>query len=112
MSVEYELDGQRCVHINGRPQVTSSEAASSQIDCADQAEVDHYRDALVDGGQESQCGWLEDRYGSSWQVVPAGMDELSSEPDPGPAQRVIQAMLQMRTLDVAALRPAADAVPA
>ena len=112
MTVEYELDGQRFVHINGGPQFTFSEAVSLQIDCADQAEVDHYWDALVDGGEESQCGWLKDRYGFSWQVVPAGMEELFSDPDPGRAQRAMQAMLQMRKLDVAAMRRAADAVPA
>ena len=112
MTVEYELDGQRFVHINGGPQFTFSEAVSFQIDCADQAEVDHYWDRLVDGGEESQCGWLKDRYGVSWQVVPAGMDDVLSDPDPGRAQRAMQAMLQMRKLDVAALRRAADAVPA
>jgi predicted 3-demethylubiquinone-9 3-methyltransferase (glyoxalase superfamily) len=111
MTVEYELDGQRMVHINGGPQFTFSEAVSLQIDCADQAEVDHYWDALVDGGAESQCGWLKDRYGFSWQVVPAGMDELFSDPDQARAQRAMQAMLGMRKLDVEALRRAADGVP-
>jgi predicted 3-demethylubiquinone-9 3-methyltransferase (glyoxalase superfamily) len=112
MSVEYELDGQRYVHINGGPQFTFSEAFSFQVDCADQAEVDYYWDKLVDGGEESQCGWLKDRYGFSWQIVPAGMDELFSDPDPGRAQRAMQAMLQMTKLDVAELRRAADGVPA
>lgn len=78
---------------------------------ADQAEVDRYWDRLVgDGGQESQCGWLKDRYGLSWQIVPAGMEELFGDPDPGRAQRAMQAMLGMRKLDVAALRAAADGV--
>ncbi len=112
MTVEYELDGQRYVHINGGPQFTFSEAVSFQIDCADQAEVDYYWDKLLDGGEESQCGWLKDRYGFSWQVVPAGMDELFSDPDPGRAQRAMQAMLQMKKLDVDELRRAADSVPA
>ena len=112
MTVEYELDGQRYVHINGGPQFTFSEAVSFQIDCADQAEVDHYWAALVDGGEESQCGWLKDRYGFSWQVVPAGMDELFDDPDPGRAQRAMQAMLRMRKLDLAELLRAADGVPA
>jgi predicted 3-demethylubiquinone-9 3-methyltransferase (glyoxalase superfamily) len=112
MTVEYELDGQRLVHINGGPEFTFSEAVSLQIDCADQAEVDHYWNALVDGGEESQCGWLKDRYGFSWQVVPAGMEELFSDPDPDRAQRAMQAMLTMRKLDVEALRRAADGVPA
>ena len=112
MTVEYELDGQRYVHINGGPEFTFSEAVSFQINCADQAEVDYYWDKLVDGGEESQCGWLKDRYGFSWQVVPAGMEELFSDPDPGRAQRAMQAMLTMRKLDVAELRRAADSVPA
>jgi predicted 3-demethylubiquinone-9 3-methyltransferase (glyoxalase superfamily) len=112
MTVEYELDGQRYVHINGGPEFTFSEAVSFQINCADQAEVDYYWDKLVDGGEESQCGWLKDRYGFSWQVVPAGMEELFSDPDPGRAQRAMQAMLSMRKLDVAELRRAADSVPA
>jgi predicted 3-demethylubiquinone-9 3-methyltransferase (glyoxalase superfamily) len=112
MTVEYELDGQRYVHINGGPQFTFSEAVSFQINCADQAEVDYYWDKLVEGGEESMCGWLKDRYGFSWQVVPAGIDELFTDPDPGRAQRAFQAMLTMRKLDVAELRRAADAVPA
>ena len=112
MTVEYELDGQRYVHINGGPQFTFSEAVSFQINCADQAEVDYYWEKLTDGGEESQCGWLKDRYGFSWQVVPAGMDELFSDADPGRAQRAMQAMLQMKKLDVAELRRAADSVPA
>ncbi len=112
MTVEYELDGQRYVHINGGPQFTFSEAVSFQIDCADQAEVDYYWDKLLDGGEESQCGWLKYRYGFSWQVVPAGMEELFSDPDPARAQRAMQAMLTMRKLDVEALRRAADGVPA
>jgi predicted 3-demethylubiquinone-9 3-methyltransferase (glyoxalase superfamily) len=113
MTVEYELDGQRLVHINGGPEFTFSEAVSLQIDCADQAEVDHYWERLLEGGgEESQCGWLKDRYGFSWQVVPAGMEELFSDPDPARAQRAMQAMLTMRKLDVEALRRAADGVPA
>ncbi len=113
MTVEYELDGQRLVHINGGPEFTFSEAVSLQIDCADQAEVDHYWERLLEGGgEESQCGWLKDRYGFSWQVVPAGMEELFSDPDPARAQRAMQAMLTMCKLDVDALRRAADGVPA
>jgi predicted 3-demethylubiquinone-9 3-methyltransferase (glyoxalase superfamily) len=112
MTVEYELDGQRYVHINGGPQFTFSEAISLQINCADQAEVDHYWEKLSDGGEEGPCGWLKDRYGVSWQVVPAGMDELFSDPDPGRAHRAFQAMMGMTKLDVAAIRRAADSVPA
>jgi predicted 3-demethylubiquinone-9 3-methyltransferase (glyoxalase superfamily) len=112
MTVEYELDGQRYVHINGGPQFTFSEAVSFQINCADQAEVDRYWDALTEGGEEGQCGWLKDRYGFSWQVVPAGMDEMFADPDKGRAERAMQAMLGMKKLDVAELRRAADGEPA
>jgi predicted 3-demethylubiquinone-9 3-methyltransferase (glyoxalase superfamily) len=112
MTVEWELDGQRFVGINGGPQFPFSEAVSFQITCKDQAEVDHYWDALVAGGQESQCGWLKDRYGLSWQVVPEGMEEVLHDPDSERAQRAMQAMLGMAKLDVEALRRAADGVPA
>ena len=88
MTVEWELDGQRFVGINGGPMFTFSEAVSFQITCRDQHEVDRYWDALVDGGEESQCGWLKDRYGLSWQVVPDGMDEiLPTRTRSGPAGR-------------------------
>ena len=112
MTVEWELDGQRFVGINGGPQFTFDEAVSFQIDCADQEEVDHYGAALSDGGEEGPCGWLKDRFGLSWQVVPRGMDELFSDPDPAKAQRAMQAMLQMSKLDIAGLRSAAEGVPA
>lgn len=110
MTVEWELDGQRFIGINGGPQFTFDEAVSFLITCADQAEVDRLWDALTaDGGQESMCGWLKDRFGLSWQVIPAGLGELLSDPDAGRAQRATAAMLQMRKLDLAALRAAADA---
>ena len=112
MTVEYELDGQRFVHINGGPQFTFSEAVSLQIECADQAELDHYWEKLLDGGEVSQCGWLKDRYGFSWQVVPVGIEELFTDPDPGRAYRAFQAMLTMTKLDIEAIRRAADSVPA
>ena len=112
MTVEWELDGQRFVGINGGPQFTFDEAVSFQIDCADQEEVDHYWAALSDGGEVGPCGWLKDRFGLSWQVVPRGMDELFSDPDPAKAQRAMQAMLQMSKLDIAGLRSAAEGVPA
>ena len=112
MTVEFELDGQRFVGINGGPQFTFDEAVSFQIDCEDQAEVDHYWEKLTEGGQEVQCGWLKDRYGLSWQVVPTGMDELFADPDPTRAQRAMQAMFGMKKLDIAALQAAADGVPA
>ncbi|HJR24747.1 MAG TPA: VOC family protein [Acidimicrobiales bacterium] len=112
MTVEWELDGQRFVGINGGPQFTFDEAVSFQVDCADQEEIDYYWAALSDGGEEGPCGWLKDRFGLSWQVVPTGMDELFSDPDPTKAQRAMQAMLQMGKLDIAALRSAAEGVPA
>lgn len=108
MVVEFELDGQRVVGINGGPDFTFSEAVSLEITCKDQEEVDYYWDRLTDGGQESQCGWLKDKFGFSWQVVPEGMDAVFSNPDPQVAARAMQAMLGMRKLDVAALRAAAE----
>ena len=107
MTVEFELDGQRVVGINGGPQFTFSEAVSFQIDCVDQADVDFYWERLTAGGEESQCGWLKDRYGVSWQVVPRGMEEVFGNPDPEAAQRAMQAMMGMRKIDVAALQAAA-----
>jgi predicted 3-demethylubiquinone-9 3-methyltransferase (glyoxalase superfamily) len=112
MTVEWELDGQRFVGINGGPHFTFSEAVSFQISCADQAEVDYYWERLTDGGEEGQCGWLKDRYGLSWQVVPEGMEAVFADPDPKKAERAMQAMLKMRKLDIAELRAAADGVPA
>ena len=112
MTVEFELDGERFVGINGGPQFPFTEAVSFQITCEDQGEVDFYWGKLTEGGEEGQCGWLKDRYGLSWQVVPTGMDEVFSDPDPERAQRAMQAMLSMRKLDVEALRRAADGVPA
>ena len=108
MTVEWELDGQRFVGINGGPQFPFTEAVSFQITCETQEEVDRYWEVLTDGGEESQCGWLKDRYGLSWQVVPVGMEEVFADPDPARAQRAMQAMLQMGKLDIAELRAAAD----
>jgi predicted 3-demethylubiquinone-9 3-methyltransferase (glyoxalase superfamily) len=112
MTVEFEVGGLNFVGINGGPEFPFTEAVSFQIDCADQAEVDRFWDRFIgDGGQESQCGWLKDKYGLSWQVVPAGMAEVFADPDPARAQRAVQAMLGMKKLDVAALRAAADGLP-
>jgi predicted 3-demethylubiquinone-9 3-methyltransferase (glyoxalase superfamily) len=112
MTVEFELDGQRFVGINGGPQFTFDEAVSFQITCETQEEVDRYWERLSEGGSEGQCGWLKDRFGLSWQVVPAGMGELFADPDPERARRAMEAMLGMSKLDIAALRSAADGVPA
>ena len=112
MTVDFELDGQRFTGINGGPDFKFDEAISLLINCEDQDEVDYYWEKLSEGGSEGPCGWLKDRYGLSWQVVPAGMEELFSDPDPERAQRAMKAMLEMRKLDIAALRAAADGVPA
>jgi predicted 3-demethylubiquinone-9 3-methyltransferase (glyoxalase superfamily) len=112
MTVEFELNGQRFVGINGGPQFTFDEAISFQITCADQDEVDHYWECLSEGGGEGQCGWLKDRFGLSWQVIPAGIGELLGDPDPERAQRAMQAMLKMGKLDLAAMRAAADGAAA
>lgn len=109
LTVAFNLDGQPVVGINGGPMFSFTEAVSLEITCADQAEVDYYWDALLaDGGEASQCGWLKDKYGLSWQVVPVGMAELFSDPDPARAERAMQAMFPMRKLDLAALLAAAD----
>jgi predicted 3-demethylubiquinone-9 3-methyltransferase (glyoxalase superfamily) len=112
MTVEFELDGQRFVGINGGPEFTFDEAVSFEIKCETQDEIDYYWEQLCEGGQEGPCGWLTDRYGLSWQVVPTGMEELFADPDPQRAQRAMQAMLAMGKLDIAALRSAADGVTA
>ena len=110
LTVDFELDGQRLTGINGGPNFTFDEAVSFLVECEDQAEVDHYWDKLREGGgEESQCGWLKDRYGLSWQVVPKGMDEIFARNDDG-ARRAMEAMFGMRKLDVAALRAAAEGV--
>ena len=112
LTVEWELNGQRFVGINGGPQFKFDEAVSFAINCKDQDEVDYYWERLTDGGEESMCGWLKDRYGLSWQVVPEGMEELFGDPDPQRAERAWKAMMDMRKLDINALRSAADGVPA
>jgi predicted 3-demethylubiquinone-9 3-methyltransferase (glyoxalase superfamily) len=111
MTVEFELDGQRFVGINGGPEFAFDEAVSFEITCSDQDEIDYYWEKLTDGGAESQCGWCKDRFGLSWQVVPNGMEELFADPDQSRATRAMEAMFGMRKLDIAALRDAADGVP-
>lgn len=108
MTVTFELAGHRYVALNGGPNFTFNEAVSFQIDCADQDEVDYYWSALSEGGEEGPCGWLKDRFGLSWQVVPAALPTLLSDPDPDKAQRAMRAMLGMRKLNVAELQRAAD----
>ena len=106
MTVEFELDGKPFLGLNGGPQFKFSEAVSFQIFVQDQAELDHYWDGLIaGGGEESQCGWCKDRFGLSWQVVPAGMGKWMSNPATG--QRVADAFMKMRRLDIATLERAA-----
>jgi predicted 3-demethylubiquinone-9 3-methyltransferase (glyoxalase superfamily) len=108
MVVEFELDGERFVAINGGDQFKFDEAVSLQINCETQEEIDYFWERLTEGGEESVCGWLKDKYGLSWQVTPPGMEELFADPDPERAKRASEAMFQMRKLDIAALQRAAD----
>jgi predicted 3-demethylubiquinone-9 3-methyltransferase (glyoxalase superfamily) len=112
MTVDFTLDGQEYTALNGGPQFPFNEAVSFQIMCADQEEADHYWNRLTEGGEESMCGWLKDKFGVSWQVVPVELMQLVSDPDAGRAQRATQAMLQMRRIDIAEIKRAADSVPA
>jgi predicted 3-demethylubiquinone-9 3-methyltransferase (glyoxalase superfamily) len=107
MIVEFALGGRRFLALNGGPEFTFNEAVSFEILCDSQEEVDRYWELLGEGGEHGPCGWLKDRFGVSWQVVPRRLNELVADPDREKAQRVIAAMLQMRKLDVAALEAAA-----
>ena len=107
MMVSFELAGQRFLALNGRPQFTFTEATSMYVDCATQEEVDELWAKLTEGGEESQCGWLKDRWGLSWQIIPKALNELLSNPDPAKAQQVMKAMLGMRKIDIKALEAAA-----
>ena len=109
LTVEFELFGQRFVGINGGPIFKFTEAMSLQVDCEDQAEIDKYWEALTaDGGQESQCGWLKDKYGLSWQIVPKQMTQMMTG-DPKKVEAAMKAMLSMQKLDLATLQAAYDA---
>ena len=109
MTVQIELDGLPVTLLNGGPVYRPTEAFSFSVSCEDQSEVDRYWAALTDGGEEGQCGWLKDRYGFSWQIVPRALMEVIGQPDRAKAQRAMQAMFQMKKLDVAKLRAAAEA---
>jgi predicted 3-demethylubiquinone-9 3-methyltransferase (glyoxalase superfamily) len=112
LTVEFTLAGQKFIGLNGGPAFRFTEAISLTIDCEGQAEVDRYWDALIaDGGEPSQCGWLKDRFGLSWQVVPKQLNEVLSGPDRDGARRAMEAMLQMGKLDVAKLEEAYAGVP-
>jgi predicted 3-demethylubiquinone-9 3-methyltransferase (glyoxalase superfamily) len=109
MTVAFELDGMDFVALNGGPQYTFSEAISFQVSCKNQEEVDAYWSKLSEGGVEGPCGWLKDRYGLSWQIVPTVLPQLLGDPDPEKSQRVMQAMLQMKKIEIADLERAAAA---
>jgi predicted 3-demethylubiquinone-9 3-methyltransferase (glyoxalase superfamily) len=106
MTVELEIEGQKFLALNGGPHFKFNEAVSFQVLCETQAEVDHFWSKLSDGGQEGPCGWLKDRFGLSWQVVPTVLPELLKDKNAEKAGRVMKAMLQMKKLDIAALRQA------
>jgi predicted 3-demethylubiquinone-9 3-methyltransferase (glyoxalase superfamily) len=109
LTVLFELDGQSFVALNGGPQFSFNEAVSFQVHCDDQDEVDYYWSKLSEGGEEGPCGWLKDRFGLSWQVVPRRLSELLDDPDPEKSQRVMAAMLQMKKIEVDELERAASA---
>jgi predicted 3-demethylubiquinone-9 3-methyltransferase (glyoxalase superfamily) len=109
MTVSFELDGQPFLALNGGPEFTFSEAISFQVGCASQDEVDRYWSMLAAGGEEGPCGWLKDRFGVSWQIVPTRLPELLGDLDREKSQRVMAAMLQMRKIEIGALEQAAAA---
>ncbi|MEV7399525.1 VOC family protein [Streptomyces sp. NPDC091267] len=107
MTVRFQLEGAEYIAFNGGPEFPFSEAVSLSVDCASQEEADELWDKLTaDGGQESQCGWLKDRFGVSWQIIPPGLGEALTDPDPDKAARAMKAMLGMKRLDIEALRNA------
>jgi len=107
MTVGFELDGQEFLALNGGPQFTFSEAISLQVFCDSQEEVDRYWQALSEGGEQGPCGWLKDRFGLSWQIVPRRLNELLADPDREKAQRVMAAMLEMKKIEIDGLERAA-----
>jgi len=107
MTVSFELDGQEFVALNGGPDFTLNEAISFQVDCKDQEEVDRFWSKLSEGGEEGPCGWLKDRFGVSWQIVPTVLPELLSDPDREKSQRVMRAMLNMKKIEIDGLERAA-----
>ena len=109
MTVNFELDGQEFVALNGGPELTFDEAISFQVSCQSQEEVDRLWTRLGEGGSEGPCGWLKDRFGVSWQIVPDRLIELVTDADPEKAQRAMQAMLGMKKIDIAAIEEAAVA---
>jgi predicted 3-demethylubiquinone-9 3-methyltransferase (glyoxalase superfamily) len=111
MTVSFELEGQEFVALNGGPDFTFNEAVSFQVSCRTQGEVDELWSRLSEGGEEGPCGWLKDRFGVSWQIVPTRLVELIDDPDPERSQRAMGAMLTMKKIDIAALEQAAAGTP-
>jgi predicted 3-demethylubiquinone-9 3-methyltransferase (glyoxalase superfamily) len=108
LTVTFELEGQEFVALNGGPEFKFTEAVSFQVDCATQEEVDEFWNNLSEGGEEGPCGWLKDKYGLSWQIIPTALTELINDPDPDRSQRAMKAMLEMRKIDIAALERAVE----
>ena len=108
LTVEFELNGQKLIALNGGPEFSFTEAISLHVSCESQEEVDYYWNALSAGGEESVCGWLKDRYGVSWQIDPIRLQELLADPDPARAERAMRAMLKMKKIGIADLERAAE----
>jgi predicted 3-demethylubiquinone-9 3-methyltransferase (glyoxalase superfamily) len=108
MTVEFELEGQRFVGLNGGPQYKFTPAISFTVDCKSQAEVDHFWSKLSEGGRTDRCGWLQDRYGLSWQIVPSALPKLLGDKDRAKSKRVMEAMLKMDKLDIGVLQAASE----
>ncbi len=108
MSVNFELDGQAYVALNGGPDFAFNEAVSFQVSCETQEEVDKFWTKLTEGGEEGPCGWLKDKFGLSWQIIPTALPELLNNPDPDKAQNVMKAMLEMKKINIETLRKAAE----
>jgi predicted 3-demethylubiquinone-9 3-methyltransferase (glyoxalase superfamily) len=106
MTVNFQLEGQEFIALNGGPEFTFSPAISFFVDCATQEEVDRLWEKLIEGGEEVQCGWLKDKYGLSWQIVPSGLSDLLNGKDAEGSRRAMQAMLQMKKLDIEKMRQA------
>jgi predicted 3-demethylubiquinone-9 3-methyltransferase (glyoxalase superfamily) len=106
MTATFQLEGQEFIALNGGPDHKFTEAISLFVDCKTQEEVDELWEKLSEGGEQGPCGWLKDRFGLSWQIVPSILGELLGDPDPVKSQRVMQAMLQMRKIDIAGLKAA------
>jgi predicted 3-demethylubiquinone-9 3-methyltransferase (glyoxalase superfamily) len=108
MTIEFQLDGQRFTALNGGPEFKFTEAVSFVVNCNTQDEVDYFWEKLSEGGAKSQCGWLKDKYGVSWQITPTALIEMQQDKDPKKSERVMHAMLQMTKLDIKALQQAYD----